>query len=216
MIETGIMPDVKEEGSVLAEIIRTPFFKDMLNNYLSEIDPRRGTATAKVLIWEDPQIVLSLLASIPVVINWIVAFIGELGNQASEKFSPQLVKAFVANMWEDIDKDAVETCLKGYGRLVGELIEESPEFRSALLDALKGPVARETGKRIHSAAKYVNDISREDPAFLKKVFSGVVAEIDGREFAEASTTLVNAALDQKIPLLSWAWHLLKTRMKRKI
>lgn len=216
MIETGKMSDARDgEGSVLAEIIRTPLFKDMFNNYLSEIDPRRGAATAKVIIWEDPQLILSLLASIPVMVNWIIAFLGELGNQTSGKFSPHLVKGFMANIWEDIDKDAMEECVKSYGRLIKGLLDESPEFQRALLEVIKGPVAIGTGKGINSAVKYVNDINRQDPMFLKKVFSGVVSTIEGKEFVEASTSLVNAALDQKPPLVSWVWHLLKMRIKRK-
>jgi len=216
MIETGEMPDMKGgEGSVLAEIIRTPLFKDMLNTSLSEIDPGRGSTTAKVILWEDPQLILSLLASIPVMVNWIVAFMGELGNQTSEKFPPHLVKGFMANMWEDIDKDAAKGCVKNYGRLLQGLLADSPEFQRTLLEALKGPVATGTGKGINSAVKYVNDVNREDPTFLKKVLSGVVSEIDRKEFTEASTSMVDAVLDQKPPLFSWVWSLLKVRIKRK-
>jgi hypothetical protein len=216
MIETMKMSEARNgEGSVLAEIIRTPLFKDMLNNYLSEIDPRRGAASAKVILWEDPQLILSLLASIPPMLNWIIAFLGELGNQTSEKFPPQLVKGFMVNMWEDIDKDAMERCLKSYGRLIKGLLDESPEFQGALLEAIKGPVAIGTGKGINSAVRYINDINRQDPMFLKKVFSGVTSTIEGKEFTEASTSLINAALDQKPPLVSWVWHLLKMRIKRK-
>jgi hypothetical protein len=216
MVETGKISEARDgEGSVLGEIIRTPLFKDMLNNYLSEIDPKRGSATAKVILWEDPQLVLSLLASIPVMVSWIVAFLGELGNQTSDKFSPQLVKGYMTSMWEDIDKDAMEECLKTYGRLIKGLLDESPEFQRAVLEAMKGPVAIGTGKGINSAVKYVNDINRQDPMFLKKVFSGVMSTIDGKEFAEASTSLVNAALDQKPPVVSWGWRLVKMRIKRK-
>jgi hypothetical protein len=216
MVETGKISEARDgEGSVLAEIIRTPLFKDMLNNYLSEIDPKRGSATAKVILWEDPQLVLSLLASIPVMVSWIVAFLGELGNQTSDKFSPQLVKGYMTSMWEDIDKDAMEECLKTYGRLIKGLLDESPEFQRAVLEAMKGPVAIGTGKGINSAVKYVNDINRQDPMFLKKVFSGVMSTIDGKEFAEASTSLVNAALDQNPPVVSWGWRLVKMRIKRK-
>jgi hypothetical protein len=216
MVETGKISEARDgEGSVLGEIIRTPLFKDMLNNYLSEIDPKRGSATAKVILWEDPQLVLSLLASIPVMVSWIVAFLGELGNQTSDKFSPQLVKGYMTSMWEDIDKDAMEECLKTYGRLIKGLLDESPEFQRAVLEAMKGPVAIGTGKGINSAVKYVNDINRQDPMFLKKVFSGVMSTIDGKEFAEASTSLVNAALDQNPPVVSWGWRLVKMRIKRK-
>jgi hypothetical protein len=216
MIETMKVSDARDgEGSVLAEIIRTPLFKDMLNNYLSEIDPRRGAATAKVILWEDPQLILSILTSIPLMVNWIIAFLGELGNQTSDKFPPQLLKGFMVNMWEDIDKDAMEECLKNYGRLIKGLLDESPELQMALLEAMKGPVAIGTGKGINSVVRYINDINRQDPMFLKKVFSGVVSTIEGKEFAEASTNLVNAALDQKPPLVSWVWHLLKMRIKGK-
>lgn len=216
MIETGKMSEARGgEGSVLAEIIRTPLFKDILNNYLNDVDPRRGSTTAKVILWEDPQLVLSLLAAIPPMVNWIVAFLGELAKQTSDKFPPQLVTGFMTNLWEDIDKDTIEECVKSYGKLIKNLLDESPEFQRVLLEAIKGPVVIGTGKGINSAVKYVNDINRQDPLFFKKVFSGFASTIEGKEFAEASTSLVNAALDQKPPLVSWTWHLFKMRIKRK-
>jgi hypothetical protein len=210
MNETG-----RVEGSVLAELIRTPLFKDMLNNCLSEIDPERGAATARTIIWEDPQLILSLVATLPHMINWMVLFLGELGNQTCEKFPPELLKRFGVQIWEDIDKDAVKTCSITYGKMIEDILRASPKFQDNLLAALKGPVASATGRGINNAVKYVNEIQRQDPLFVKEVLSEVISNIEGKAFAEASASLVDATLDQKLPLISWGWNLIKSRIRRR-
>jgi hypothetical protein len=43
----------------------------------------------------------------------------------------------------------------------------------------------------------------------------VVANIDGDEFRDATHTIVNAVLDQKLHLFSWTWQLIRKRMKRR-
>jgi hypothetical protein len=214
MSQTKEMADIREqEGSVLAELIRTPLFKDIFNNCLNEIDPKRGAATARTLLWEDPQLIMSLLASLPAVLNWIVGFLAEIGNQTADKFPPELVKSFMRNILEDIDNDALRDCADNYGRLIKGLLDESPEFKTAVIETAKGPVASAAGKGINSAVKYVNELHRQDPMFIKDVLSGVISNIDGKEFAAASTNFMNAALDQKPPLFSWGWNLIAGRIK---
>lgn len=204
-----------EARGVLAEIIRTPLFKEILNNYLSEIDPKAGAETARTLIWEDPELILSLLASVPSFMNWMIAFLNEIAKEASEKFPPQLLKQLLENMGTDIDKGMLGECAVNYATLIRGVLEESPELEGALLAAVKGPVAAATGRGLDSAARYVNEKQREDPAFLGDLFSSVVSRVDGREFSVAAASVANAALDLKPPLVSWGWRLMKERIKKR-
>lgn len=202
-------------GGVMAEIIRTPLFKEILNNYLNEIDPKAGAETARTLLWEDPELILSLLASVPSFMNWTVAFLNEIAKEASEKFPPQLLKQFLENMGTDIDKDMLGECAGNCTKLVKGVLDESPELESALLSAVKGPVAAATGRGLDNAARYVNEKQREDPAFLGDLFSGVVSKVDGREFSTAAASVANAVMDLKPPLVSWGWGLMKERIKKR-
>jgi hypothetical protein len=202
-----------QQASVLAELIRTPLFKDMLNNCLSDIDPERGASTARTIIWEDPQLILSIVASLPLIVNWIITFLGEVGNQAAGKFPPQLIKSFASNIWQDIDRQAFKDCLNSYAGLIRGALKESPDLEKALIEAMKGPAAAAAGRGINSAVRYINKIHREDPLFMKDLISAAVSGIDGKELAEASTGIVNAALDQKPRLISWVWHLITGRIK---
>jgi len=71
------------------------------------------------------------------------------------------------------------------------------------------------GKGISSACRFVNEAGREDPQVVSRFVSDVVANIDGNELKDASHTIVNAFLDQKLHLISWTWQLLRKRMKRR-
>jgi hypothetical protein len=138
-----------------------------------------------------------------------------LGNQTFEKFPPELLKRFGVQIWEDIDKDAVKTCAITYGKMIEDILRASPEFRENLLAALKGPAASATGRGINKAVKYVNEIQRREPFFVKEMLSEVISSIEGKEFAKASASLVDATLDQKLPLISWGWNLIKSRIRRR-
>lgn len=216
MEEIGeILNERAGEASVLAELIRTPLFKDMLNNCLSDIKPERGASTARSIIWEDPQLILSIVASIPLIINWIIVFLGEVGKQTAGKFPPQLVRSFVSNIWQDIDKQAFKDCVDTYTGLIRGALKEPPDYEKDLLEVMKGPVVEAAGRGINSAVRYINKIHCEDPRFMKDIISIVVSVIDRKELAEASTCIVNATLDQKPRLVSWGLHLIRGRIKRR-
>ncbi|TFG38447.1 MAG: hypothetical protein E4H39_00250 [Syntrophobacterales bacterium] len=216
MSETREMSAIDgEKGSVLAEIIRTPLFKEILNNSLRDIDPARGATAARTLLWEDPQLILSMVSALPLILNWIIEFLGEVGRQTSGKFSPQLMKSYGLAVGGDVNKEALRDCVDTYNRLIKELLNETPELQRAVLAAVKGPIASATGKGINSTVRYINVINREDPMYLQDLLSGVASNVDREEFATASTSLVNAVLDQKPPLFSWGWNLFAGRIKKK-
>ncbi len=210
-----IMDGKDQEGGILKEILRTPLFKDILRDYLNNIDPKGGPVFVKTLVWEDPEVILSVMGALPAIINWVIGAISELAKQVGPAFPPQLLKSFIVNIGDDIDTDTLKDGLSAYGTLVKGVLDESPELGSALINAIKGPGVKAAGKGITSASRYINKIQREDPNLIGDIISGVISNIDEREFTKASMGLVNAVLDQKLPLVSWAWRLTSGRIRYK-
>jgi len=118
--------------------------------------------------------------------------LAEAGKQINEKFSPELLRDYVASILNDIDADELKALAEAYVTLGKNLWEVSPEFREALGKAITEEAPPLIGKGISSACRFVNEVSGEDPHVVSKFVSGVVANIDGEEFKNATHTIVNA------------------------
>ena len=95
------------------------------------------------------------------------------------------------------------------------LWEASPEFREMVGKAITEDAPPLIGKGISSACRFVNDVSKDDPRVVSRFVSDVAANINGNEFKDATHTIVNAFLDQKLHLFSWTWQLIRKRLKRR-
>lgn len=202
------------EGGVMKEVLSTPFVKDLIRSNLQNIKPDKSHPLVMALIWQDPEIILSILGSIPPVVNSCVGALAEVGNQVNEKLSPELIRDYFASILNDIDTNEFNALAGAYTALLKNLWGASPEFREALAKAVTGDAPPLIGKGINSATRFINEVNKSDPRVVSKFVSDVVANIDGAEFRDATHTIVNAVLDQKLHLISWIWQLICKRMKR--
>ena len=202
-------------GGVMKEVLSTPFVKDLIRSNLQNIKPDKTHPLVNALIWQDPEVILSILGSIPSVVNSCTGALAEAGKQINEKFSPILLRDYVGSILKDIDTEELKALAGAYAALIRNLWEVSPEFREAVGKAITEDAPPLIGKGINSAARFVNEASKEDPQMVSKFVSDVVANIDGDEFRDATHIIVNAVLDQKLHLISWAWQLIRKRMKRR-
>jgi len=212
MENNAVMP---AEGGVMKEVLSTPFVKDIIRNNLQNIKPDKTHPVVNALIWQDPEIILSVLGSIAPIVNSCVGALGETGRQLNEKFSPRMLSDYVGSILKDIDTDELKALVDAYVEMGKNLWEASPEFREAVGKAITDDAPPLIGRGISSACRVVNEISKNDPRAVSKFVSDVVANIDGDEFKDATHTIVNAFLDQKLHLFSWTWQLLRKRMKRR-
>jgi hypothetical protein len=203
------------EGGVMKEVLSTPFVKDIIRSNLNSIKPDKSHPLVMTLIWQDPEIILSILGSIPPVVNSCVGALAEVGNQVNEKLSPELIRDYFASILNDIDTEEFKALAEAYTTLIKNLWEVSPELRKALSNVITKDAPPLIGKGISSACRFVNEVSKEDPQVVSKFVSDVVKNIDGDEFRDATHTIVNAVLDQKLHLISWTWQLIRKRMKRR-
>jgi hypothetical protein len=212
MENSAVMP---AEGGVIKEVLSTPFVKDIIRSNLQNIKPDKTHPVVNTLIWQDPEVILSILGSIPSVVNSCTGALAEAGKQFNEKFSPILLRDYIGSILKDIDTEELKALAESYATLIKNLWEVSPELREALGKAITVEAPPLIGKGISSACRFVNEVNKEDPQVVSKFVSDVVANIDGDEFRDATHTIVNAILNQKLHLFSWTWQLLRKRMKRK-
>lgn len=202
-------------GGVMKEVLSTPFVKDLIRSNLQNIKPDKTHPVVNALIWQDPEVFLSILGSIPPVVNSCTGALAEAGKQINEKFSPVLLRDYIGSILKNIDTEELKALAEAYVALGKNLWDASPEFREALSKAITEEAPQLIGKGISSACRFVNEVSKEDPQVVSKFVSDVVKNIDGDEFKDATHTIVNAFLDQKLHLISWTWQLLRKRMKRR-
>jgi len=212
MENSTVMP---AEGGVMKEVFSTPFVKDLIRNHLQNIKPDKTHPLVNALIWQDPEIMLSLLASIPPVVNSCTGALAETGKQVNEKLSPELIRDYLASMLKEIDTNEFKALAEAYTTLMKNLWEVSPEFREALAQTLTHDAPPLIGRGINKATRLINDVHKSDPQAVSKFVSDVVANVDIHAFRDATHTIVNAVLDQKLHFGSWMWQLIRKRMKRR-
>jgi len=99
--------------------------------------------------------------------------------------------------------------------MMKNLWEVSPELRETVSKAITQEAPPLIGNGINTATRFINSVSKNDPQTVSKFVSDVAAHVDGDQLRDATHTLVNAVLDQKLHLISWAWQLLRKRLKRR-
>jgi hypothetical protein len=201
-------------GGVMKEVLSTPFVKDLIRLNLQNTKPDKTHPLVNTLIWQDPEVVLSILGSIPSVVNSCTGALAEAGRQINEKFSSDLLRDYVGSILKDIDTEELKGLAQAYIALGKNLWYASPEFREMVGKALTEDAPPLIGKGISSACHFVNEVSKEDPQVVSRFVSDVAKNINGDEFKDATHTIANAFLDQKLHLISWTWQLLRKRMKR--
>ncbi|MBN2298726.1 MAG: hypothetical protein JXM72_09035 [Deltaproteobacteria bacterium] len=211
----GIEVTGKTRGSILEQILKTPAYKDILRVNLNEMRKETGSSLVKTLLSEDPEVLLSLISAATVFINTLVGASGELAVRVRNMYPPEMLKAYLISMAEDIDREAVKECSAAWSELVSDLWKASSDVR---LQARKniltsGPMV--IAGAINTAARSINSLVRDDPNALNTFVSKVFRDVDNKEISLATMSLAEAFLDQKWHLASWAWALVRKRMRRK-
>ena len=127
--EIGTLP------RVLREVLRSPFFKEILKLHLTDIDPNTARDAIKVLMWEDVDFALSLFDASPQVLNSVLGAVLELGIQL-QNFSPELLRSYVNHMSGEIDTDSFREIPSVYSSLIETLFWENPELKKKISEGI--------------------------------------------------------------------------------
>ena len=117
------------KSSVIKEILATPFVKDLIRSSLKSAACENDPPLVRTLLWEDPEVSLAVLSTLPHLANRCTGALAEAGREIDEKFSPHLLKDYLTAMGNDIDTDRLKTCVEVWEKIIFNLWEASPEFR---------------------------------------------------------------------------------------
>lgn len=198
------IPSSAANGSILQEVLNTPFVKEMMWNKMVSIDPKDGAQLMRHFLWEDVGVLLSLVDGLPNILNYLIGFVSELIIQAEEKFSAPMLLSIIKTLAEQMDAEPLKKAGPAAVRLVQGLIKES---------GTDVPVA--VGKAMTAMARGVNDIHAQDPARIPAYVQAVLANIDSQELSRMTTTILNAVLNQRPPLVTWAARLMAGRVRER-
>ena len=193
------------KSSVIKEILATPFVKDLIRTSLKSAAGKSDPSLVRTLLWEDPEISLAVLSALPHLVNRCADALSEAGREIDEKFSPELLKNYLTAMGNDLDTDNITACAEVWGKIISNLWEASPAFRKTIADYLSQNLPRVLGTGITNAARFINEIDRQDSRAVSRFVSNTLDNTDGREVEGAARILFNAALDHKSRFLSWKW-----------
>lgn len=198
-------------AGVLAEILRTSFLKDMLREGLNSVDPEKGRAAARALLWEDMETGFAVLGALPALINFYINTVAELGTQLSDKIPPRLFVSFVGEVLSEIDFEAAARGLENWRQLGQTLVREGGlDLDTRLHELLTNPVTTRTLARgLNQGLARVNRLEEKHPGTIWDFLSGVVAAADKNEINRATRHITEAVLDQRPPFFTIAWRTVK-------
>jgi hypothetical protein len=119
--ETEMLAAVQTKGLVdaadriLRELIRTPKFKEGAIILLNSIDPPAARSLVRTLFWQDPGLLLSIMGSLPSLVNVGIEALAEVAQQMNS-MPPLLLKDFLNRVVAGIDGEAAG---EAAGGLVG-------------------------------------------------------------------------------------------------
>ena len=202
--KTELSPDTLK-SSVIKEILITPFVKDIIRASLKSAACKNDPSLVRTLLWEDPEVSLAVLSTLPHLVNRCTDALSEAGREIGEKFSPELLKTYLTAMGNDIHTDNITACAEVWGNIITNLWDASPAFRKTVADYLSQNLPRVLGTGITTAARFINEIDRQDPGAVSLFVANTLDNMDRKEVEGATRIIFNALLDNKSRFLSWKW-----------
>jgi hypothetical protein len=203
----------RQNGSIIQEIIATPFIKQMFRESLNSARASSASELIKNIMWQDMDLFLSLIASSPLIVNSLVNALSEAGRQLDDKFEPKMLKEYLGGVLDEIDTASFSRMLETYGGIVSKLMERD-DVRDSVMKSIRETIAASLGRGVNTALKAINKGQDHDPAFIGGTIDSLTAGIDNKEAGRALMGIINPALD-RISFTKIIWHFITGRIKYK-
>ena len=92
---------------VLREALKTPTFVELAKIWISSIDREKAQRFVHTLLWQDIAFTMSVLGTVPEVLNTLLDALVELGENL-DQFPPQLLDSYVDSLLADIDVEKLK------------------------------------------------------------------------------------------------------------
>lgn len=116
---------------ILGELLKKPAFKETLKLILGSIDEENAPELVSTLIWQDLEVVLSVVGALPHLANAVINILHETAVQM-ESFPAGMLEGLVRQIVEDVDTGKLRETMESLSALFGELEPALGVFRDAL------------------------------------------------------------------------------------
>lgn len=205
----------RASGGILTSLIRSTLFKDLVRVNIGSLRPEAGRNAVKTLMGDDPEVFFGIMSSLPVILDNVTGALTEAAVQIRDKYPPELLKPFLKSLADAIDKEGARECGRAWSDLAATMLRASPELRTIVVRAVLAEGPKIMAGSVNSFSRAVNNITRDDPAAFGTFMSTAMEHIDGKELGSAAAVMANALLDQKMHMASWAWKLVRDRVKKR-
>jgi hypothetical protein len=199
-------------SGLIRELIRKPLIKGMLRRHLKDITPERARSLIKTILWQDIEVILGIVGSLPSFINAAAAAVGTLADEVNEKLSPELIKGFAESLLKDVDQSILKDSVHAVAALSSNILKASPELKTFMIE--KGPGIIAAG--INACTTRLNELYKQDPKLISSFITSVIDNLDKHELRDATLNLAEAFLDQRLCLISWSCKLIKRRVEKRL
>ncbi len=186
---------------ILKQLIRTPEFKETVIILLRSVDPPAARRLVRTLFWEDPALLMSILGSLPSLINTALEAAAEAAAQLGS-MPPPLLGDLLGRVVSGVDGAAAGEAAgrmaatflsldkgEGEGSLAEALVSLRGEFSRGFREALGSEgfadrlgswmegaarAAATEGTAAHALVRALSEAVREHPAFLREVVGPIL------------------------------------------
>ena len=123
-IDKGI---VDATNRIMRELIKKPVLKSSIRSVLNSIDPESAPDLVRTLMWDDAELILSLVGALPSIANVFIKALEEVAVQVN-KFPPDLLQEFTRSILKDIDIEAMNRAVQDLSKILDDL---APIFAEA-------------------------------------------------------------------------------------
>ena len=166
------------------------------------IDPDNASGLVKAMMWEDPDVSMSLFGSLPDMVNWLLEFLLELGRQLDdlpEPFLGELLKV----LGEDVNRERLKEIPVIYARLIQRLVLGGEDSGGQALapDQLD---AESLGRVLNRLLTLSNAARRSRKVTVKEQFRVVLSQLDRREVLTAAGDMLKSAAAMGWAFITWS------------
>ncbi len=130
----------REFNRELEQLLKDPAFKDRVNAGLEYLEPETARELAGILLWSDAVFSFGLLAQLPRGLNFLAAFLEEIGKHL-QQLPPQMLREFLFEMGRALDGESFKSLWRAYAPLAAAAAsltrDGDPEAHSRLEDKLE-------------------------------------------------------------------------------
>ena len=200
----------------MAELLATPTLKDVIRRSLPTSSASSRDAVREVSwMFQDIDTTLSLVASIPHLLNRFVRDLTEVGTQLGEKSTHDLSTSLFESLLEEVDFEALRQCRDVWAGQARELLERSPEVREKLEEGAIDIAARSMAAGINALARHINGKRTREAPLVRRLLEATWHRLDTDELDRAGAALTDRILNGELGLTRFFGRQLKRRLSRR-